>query len=328
MNEKALLRALFGVVAAYLVAASAPSALLASADEPIQSGGLQEGYPASSWGLGVVVPEGAKTLGGGTLRWENAANVTALVTLPSIENPDLPVYAVLSLMTAGGAVLQVGAGILGNETWWSAYADFDTNVDSVPPTYQQILNSSQPYMPQNSSVTISIFRSLNDTWFLEVRDVKTGSSVVHPYPAGAGSSRLKAGDQEAFALESYSRNQTTFENMGNLTMEALLVDGRPVVGGFYSYGDWAPSRNPLFVVGSLGSSPPIFISLDFESGSAVWSYVTHWGGADTGNSQSVGTMVALTLVVGLLAVAASAVLLVEISRKIGEARKSRDAPVH
>ena len=313
MRRGPCLRVLSCLVALCLVVSSesAPPRIFEASDQSFPG---QAGYPAASWALGVVAPEGAETAGGGTLHWEDVGNVTALVTLPTIRDPDLPVYAVLSLMTRDGSVLQVAAGVKANGTSWSTYADFDTNVDSVPPTYQQILNASQPQMPQGASISLSVFRSSSSSWFLKVVDLETGSSVKQSFPVPAAI-ELEPGDQEAFALESYSRNQTTFENMGSLTLSALLVDGRAVSGGLYSYGDWVPNRNPLFVVGSLGASPPLFVSLGLNGNTAAWSYFAQW--ADNGPSYSPTADVAfvLPLALALLVVVATGVLLLKTGRQ-------------
>lgn len=290
--------------------------MLEASDQSFPGQGV---YPVASWALGIVVPEGAEMAGGGALHWENVRNVTALVTLPSIGEPDLPVYAVLSLMTQDGSVLQVAAGIEANGTSWSTYADFDTNVDSIPPNYQQILNASQPQMSQDASISLSIFRSASGTWSLKVEDSQTGSSVIQAFPAGAAKG-LKAGDQEAFALESYSTNQTTFESMGNLTLSALLIDGEAVAGGLYSYGDWVPNHNPLFVVGSLGTSPPLFVSLTLGRDSAVWSYYAQWGGNSLSYSPMTDTTLVLPLAAALLVVAATGFLLARMKNRITRPR--------
>jgi len=284
-------------------------------EAPDQSFPSQGAYPAASWALGVVAPEGAEMAGGGSLHWEDARNVTALVVLPSIEAPDLPVYAVLSLMTQDESVLQVAAGIEANGTSWSTYADFDTNVGSISPSYQQILNASQPEMSQGASISLSIFQSASGAWSLKVEDSQTGASVTQAFPGGA-TRELRAGDQEAFALESYSRNQTTFENMGNLTLRALLIDGEAVAGGLYSYGDWIPNRNPLFVVGSLGASPPLFVSVALGGESAVWSYLAQWGGNGLSYSPTTETTLVLPLAAALLVVAAIGLLLTRMNSRI------------
>lgn len=283
-----------------------------------------KGFPASSWALGVVVPEGAVMTGGGVLHWEEVGNVTALLTLPLIGAPDLPVYAVVSLMMKDESVLQVAAGIPHNGTTWSVYADYDRDAGSVSPTYEQVLNSSQPQMSPGASVLISIFRSSAGVWSLKVEDVKSGAVVTKAFPASAPA--LKRGDQEVFALESYSKNQTTFQNMGHLSLNALFIDGESVGGGLYPYGDWSPNHDPLFVVGSLGTSPPLFISLVLGTSLAVWSFDTQWESNTLSHSPLTAASLVLSLALGLTVVAASAVLMAWTRRRV-EAENARQVKV-
>lgn len=80
-----------------------------------------------------------------------------------------------------------------------------------------------------------------------------------------------------FALESYSRNASTFGRMGNMTLESLLIDGCKVVDGWYPYGQWDAIRSPLFALGA--SNPPPFISRSLGGGGkAVWRYGPLWTG--------------------------------------------------
>lgn len=235
-----------------------------------------QAYSTSSWALGVVVPEGAPLQGGGSLRWEDANNVTASFTLPDISVPDGLVYAVLSVMTGNGSVLQAAVGIRHNESDWFTYSWSISSPSSVPLTYQWVLNASVPEVAPLANLTVSIFRS-SGPWSLRVLDESTGASVEHGFPSRQRAS-LRAGDQEVFSLESYSRSGSTFRNMGNLTLGGIFVDGARIEGGTYTYGGWDPSHNPLFAVGSSGSDPPTFISLgQTKGGSFVWEYATSWG---------------------------------------------------
>jgi hypothetical protein len=224
----------------------------------------------------VVIPEGAGVLGGGGVRWETVTNVTASLMLPDIASPDRIVYAILSTMTSDGTVLQAAAGALPNRTGWAAFAWSVTGADSGTPTYTWVLNASEPEMSPGANVSISIFHS-SGGWGLRVTDLDTGSSLESPFGAGLASA-LRAGDQEVFALESYSRTPATFQAMGNLTVRSILIDGKEVIRGCYLYGDWDMVHNPLFVVGSSGTSPPSFISAAAGSGgSYFWEYVGFWG---------------------------------------------------
>jgi hypothetical protein len=268
-----------------------------------QTTSAQGSYPVTSWALGIVLPEGAGLEAGNKLRWESVRNITAVVRLPDITRPDMPVYAVLSVMTDDGSVLQVAAGVYRNSGYWLAYSDFVPNAGSIPPSYEQILNSSKPQMLPNASVSISIFRS-SDLWNLRVVNTDTGTSVERAFPSGI-SPLLKTGDQEVFALESYSKNQTTFEDMGNLTLKPLLINSIPVIGGFYSYSDWDPAHNPLFAIGSAGARLPIFISLYYASDSAiVWGFTSQWEGTDMNYSGPVDMNLATSLVACAMAAVA------------------------
>ncbi len=257
------------LVAAMLVVSASASA---SAADPAGSG--KQSFPTTSWALGVVVPNGAGLQGGGKLNWEGVANLTAAVTLPSIALPDAIVYAVMSVMASDGSVMQTAAGVYPNRTVWLAYAW--SIPGSTPPTYQWMLNGSAPQMPPGANISMSIF-TVQGGWGLRVSDRDTGDFVYRQFPSGIPPA-LKAGDQEVFALESYSRSGATFQRMGNLTLHGILVDGEKVTSGFYAYGDWDPTHDPVFVVGSSGATPPSFISLDrIGSGSFAWGFAGFWG---------------------------------------------------
>ena len=238
-------------------------------------GQLAAGYPNSSWAIGVVVPEGAGLLGGENVHWEGVSNVTASLVLPDISSPDGRVYAILSVMTSDGSVLQAAAGALPNGTGWLGFAWLVNGAGSGAPTYVWVLNASEPAMSPRANVSISIFRS-SGVWSLSLTDLDTGSRAATTFPAGPAPA-LKQGDQEVFAFESYSRTQGTFRGMGNLTLNSLWLDGYMVVSGCYLYADWDMVHNPLFVVGSSGSSPPSFIyAKEGPSGSYLWSYGGVW----------------------------------------------------
>ncbi len=252
------------------------------------------GYSSTSWALGVVVPEGAQLQGGEALSWESVTNLTALTTLPSVSSPDGIVYVVLSAMAGDGSVMQVAAGVYPNSSIWLAFSWFVQGVQSPRPSYVWILNSSAPDMSAGDMVSLSIFLSFGQ-WRLGVADSTTGNETSRSFPSGIAQS-LKAGEQEAFALESYSRTAADFQSMGNLTLRGLYADGRRVTGGLYPYGGWDPARNPVFVVGSSGTSPPVFMSIGGGNGTVVWSYSEAWGG----NVAPVGAFWPAAVIVGLL----------------------------
>lgn len=255
-------------------------------------------YPNVSWALGVVVPQGAGIQGGGRVQWGSVRNVTAQVTLPNITRPDGIIYAVLSVMTSDRVVLQVAAGASADKDGWLAYSWCIRGLGSGPLSYQWMLNASAPRMDPNGNVSLSIFES-SGVWNLRVSDADSGLSVEKAFPTGVGTS-LKEGDQEVFALEAYTRTAETFRTMGNLTLGAVWLDGRKVVDGFYSYGQWDPNHSPVFIVGSSGSSPPSFIFLgESPPGSFFWTFSGTWlfGGGPTDGVEAVAI---LGLVVGAL----------------------------
>jgi hypothetical protein len=280
--------------------------LLLSASNRSQA---QENYPSTSWALGIVIPQGTGLEGGRTVQWGSVQNVTTDVTLPNISQPDQIVYAVLSMMTEDGQVLQVAAGVFPNSSVWLVYAWLFSDITSNPVQYQWILNSSLPEMLPNARVSISLFRSMTNTWELSVVDLDTDSSVERTFPSGIASS-FKAGDQEVLALESYSRSVSTFQEMGNLTLNSLLIDGMKVSSGFYTFnGGWQPDHSPLFVIGTEGTVPPTFISLQKGTGNLVfWNYTNPWSNTELVYPVGIVTIIFLALLVGSIIIMASVIL--------------------
>lgn len=271
---------------------SFPAAALASGTNQWQSAAA---YPNSSWAIGVVIPQGAGGLGGGSVHWEDVTNVTASLALPDISSPDGRVYAILSLMTSDGSVLQAAAGALPNRSGWLAFAWLVQGVSSGHPTYLWVLNASEPFMTPKANILISIFRSTG-AWSLRITDLDAGLEVSTAFPAGPASTP-RVGDQEVFALESYSRAQETFSDMGNLTLNSIWLNGMKVVSGCYFYSDWDMVHNPLFVVGSSGTSPPSFIyAQEGPPGSYQWSYAGVWVARGDPISGQVGALAVVALV--------------------------------
>ncbi|MGP8071181.1 MAG: hypothetical protein ACLP5V_14955 [Candidatus Bathyarchaeia archaeon] len=256
----------------------------------------QQHYPSGSWALGVVVPEGSQFADRGRLSWENATAVTAIVRLPNISFTDAPTLAVESVMASDGSVLQIAAGMYPNSTSWLAYGWYIGNLQAYPQSYDWVLNSSKPEMSAGASVSLSIYLSLGK-WHYRIEDISTNETVSGEY-ALAVSPAVKVGDQEVFALESYSTSNGVFANMGNLTLDTLSINGRRVSGGWYLYGSWDMSHKPLFVVGGL--EPPFYISLQ-QSGSTTftWSY-NEW---ETPEQPTPQTPVLPFLIAGLTLVA-------------------------
>ncbi len=262
----------FAAAAIWLFAFSTPTVPIAQQSTVPPPGSV---YPNVSWALGMVVPEGAGIQGGGKVQWETVRNVTAQVMLPNITRPDGVVYAVLSVMTSDRVVLQVAAGAAPGRDGWLAFSWCIRGLGTAQLTYQWLLNGTEPLMAPGGNISLSIFEA-SGVWNLKVSDSDSGVNAGKAFPSGIATS-LGAGDQEVFALESYSRSGNVFRSMGNLTMQGVLLDGRRVTDGFYSYGQWDPNHTPVFIVGSSGSSPPTFIYLgESAPGSYYWTYSGAW----------------------------------------------------
>jgi hypothetical protein len=145
---------------------------------------------------------------------------------------------------------------------------------------------------------MSLFRTA-EGWGYGLAAVGQGQEAVGAFP-GAPLAPFKVGDQEAFALESYTSNSSVLSSMGNLTLAAAEVDGARVVGGTYLFTDWDPSHNPLFVVGGQRAPGRVAVRVNGD-GSVVWSYSPAWSGG--------GPTVPVTLVAALVALAAAPVAL-------------------
>jgi len=250
-----------------------------AASNPNQTQGQ---YPSGSWGLGLVVPEGSEFVYGEKLSWANTTSVSLTVTLPNIGLTDYPVLAVESLMATDGSVMQVAAGLYPNDTSWLGYGWCIRNVQATPQVYEWVLNSSKPEMAPGATISLSIYLS-QGRWRFTIDDLTTHDRTEGSYASDLPK-LLKVGDQEVFALESYSTNSVVFANMGNLTLHALRVNGEQIIAGWYEYGSWDTRHNPLFVVGGL--TPPPYLSLSEVNGSVlVWSY-EQWFSSEQPQPQS------------------------------------------
>jgi hypothetical protein len=79
-----------------------------------------------------------------------------------------------------------------------------------------------------------------------------------------------------------------------------------VTKGWYYYGDWDTTHNPLFVVGGL--NPPPFISVrGLDNGTIEWNYI-EWTGSEQAFPLSLGVTV-LVLVAVTVVMALSVVIL-------------------
>jgi hypothetical protein len=270
---------------------------------PGAQGALQQGYAQSSWGIGIVVPDGSTLSGGGTLAWAAVTNVTVVVQIPEITNASESTYAVVSLMTQDGVVLQTAFGIYPGNSSWLVYSMFIGSINQNPQHYTWAINSSEPVAEPGDVVEISIYQSPGHVWSFRASNLNTSLSRQGAFGT-ITSEPPKDGDQEVFALESYSSDSSTFQSMGNLTLQSLLVDGKRVESGWYLFADWDMVHNPLFVVG--GAAPPEFIGASTsDDGRAVWYYAGYW----TGNGQADATGPILVAVAILLGAALSGVLL-------------------
>jgi hypothetical protein len=185
---------------------------------------------------------------------------------------------------------------------WLAYGWFIQSPESNPQTYAWVLNSSKPEMTAGALISLSIYISY-DSWMYKVEDITTHEGVNGKFPFDV-TPYFKVGDQEVFALESYSRSTNVFQHMGSFVLSALLVGGRMITKGQYFYGDWDTAHNPLFVVGGL--NPPSFISMNsFTNGTVTWTY-SEW----TGSGEAFQMNFPVTTVFGgLLAVGAISILI-------------------
>ena len=217
----------------------------------------------------MVIPENSRFTDGSRLSWESVTAVSLNVTLPNITFSDYPTLAVESLMAADGSVMQVAAGIYPGNSKWLAYGWYIADLKAYPQSYEWVLNSSKPEMAAGGPISLSISLS-RGRWGYRIENLRTHEVAVGQYSTTLPLT-LKVGDQEVFALESYTTSSAVFAHMGNLTLDALRINGRKIAAGWYGYGSWDARHNPLFVVGGL--EPPSYMSLqDTNGGTLVWGY--------------------------------------------------------
>jgi len=242
--------------------------ILAPISPPISLAG--EGWPAlastGSWALGVVIPNGASLLDGSRLNWSASSNLTVQLNLPRISQVDDTVYAIVSVMTRSGKVLQVAAGIYPGMSDWRVYVLYVMSPNSG--SYIWVANDSLPSMLPGASVSLSIFWAEGgwrySVWNLDSLEHSEGLIT------NDSSGSFRSGDQEVIALESYTVTDGVFATMGSMEATGILVDGSTVTGGWYILGGWDPLHNPLFVVG--GQDPPSFASASMSNTSIEWVY--------------------------------------------------------
>jgi hypothetical protein len=303
---------ILGFVTVLIAAAMTTQPVSAQTATSSQTDGSASYSNASSWALGVVVPNGVQLAGGGRLSWQDVTNVTAQVTLPQINQTDNTVLAVVSLMTSDGHVLQLAAGIYPQTETWLSYAWLITNIQASSQSYEWVVNSSAPEMSPGDAVTLSLFLS-SGAWNYVLTDVSSHQSMHGVFPHGEASPPT-GGDQEIFAMESYTESSSVFSSMGNLTLTSLAVDGQKVAQGLYFFSNWEGQGNPLFIVGGY-TEPPAFISIqNSDNGAVVWSYAGPW----TGEAPSLTLPVSLAAT-GILAacLVAAAIVFVRLRKSTG-----------
>jgi hypothetical protein len=233
----------------------------------------QDGAQLGSWALGLVAPDGSTFANSQHLLWQDAVNITAIVRLPFLNSTDNTVLAVLSIMLSDSSVLQISAGLFPGTNYWKAVGWYIRDITMNPQQYEWVLNSTEPLLIPGSSVLLSIFK-LNSGWEYKLVDEATGRAVQGLY-SSAAFLPPRSGDQELFALESYTSNSTVMVNLSNLTLVKAQVNGETLVGGTYYLTDWQPSRQPLFVVGGLPAPSGIGITA-LQNGTFVWRWSNTW----------------------------------------------------
>lgn len=232
-----------------------------------------EHYLNATWALGIVVPNGAKLEDGSIIKWSEVSNITAIIRLPNITRTDHRIYIVLSAMTASGTILQVAVGLSPNNTHWLTYAMIALNISSGT-NYMWRTEGSPPIMEVYHTISISIYSLKNNQgkyeWNYIVHDIITGESNSG-FLVDDNSHTFMDGDQEVIALESYTKKESIFSYMGNITLYSLLLNGKKVISGWYIYDGWDWTKHPLFVVG--GATPaPQYISISSNNGIIYWKY--------------------------------------------------------
>ena len=253
----------------------------------------------------------------GRVEWQDVKNVTTIFRMPNITRTDNTIYIIMSLMTSSGSIIQAAAGLYQNMSTWGSYGMDIVNPTSYPQKYNFVLGSSEPEITPGHFVSLSLYVSGN-AWNQKLTDLNSSRSINATFGASDQfPPTLRIGDQFVIAFESYTSNSTVFENMGNLTLNSVLVDGARVTGGLYAYSGWDNVHYPLFSVG--GGSPPNFVSVRvLGNGSAVWSFSSGW--SSSGSPSFPIEFMVVYLVAGavaVLAVSLTAILLVQ--RRRGKA---------
>ncbi|MEM3510581.1 MAG: hypothetical protein QXE57_04720 [Nitrososphaerales archaeon] len=220
------------------------------------------------WALGVVFSDGTLLENGVRLDWSKVSNITLVAKLPNISWTDNTIYLILSAMNIYGEVIQVAAGLNPNEQMWQIYAFYISDITHYPQTYIWIANRSLPQIMPGERVALALHLIEDEGWRFTAQNLNTGDASNGLFPAGKV--RLKNGEHEVFALESYTTNPIVFREMDEAVLEGIYVDGFKIVGEGYLLGGWDPLHKPLFLVG--GGNVPGFISVVKSSNQYKWVY--------------------------------------------------------
>ena len=220
------------------------------------------------WALGIAFSDGTPLEGGHKLDWSKVSNITAVIKLPNITWVDNTIYLILTVMNSNEEVFQVAAGLNPGQQMWLVYAFYIRNIAEYPQTYVWVANRTQPNMFPNDRISLALYVVGDKGWGYSVSNIRTGEKTNGSFPAS--SVCLKSGEQEVFALESYTSNPNVFKEMGEVVLEGVYIDGFKVEGEGYVLGGWDPFHKPLFLVG--GGSPPSFIAVIRDKNQYKWVY--------------------------------------------------------
>src|SRR3972149_5364119 len=73
------------------------------------------------WGLGITISDGIPLTDGDRVNWSSTRNITVVFRLPNISRTDARIYAIMSVMTTGGRMIQVAAGLEPSSPQWRGY---------------------------------------------------------------------------------------------------------------------------------------------------------------------------------------------------------------
>ncbi|MEM2292689.1 MAG: hypothetical protein QXX41_05385 [Nitrososphaerota archaeon] len=248
------------------------------------------------WALGIVIPDGAPTSDGETVKWDSSSNLTVVLNIPRINMTDGTIYAIVSVMTESGVVLQAAAGIEKGDSCWRSYAMYVRGVYSGKKEYVPVLLGSPPTFLPGDSAIISIYSGFSDeepAWFVRIINPSSREEVLVRFFSD-GSSRFMRGDHEVVALESYTKNEEVFRNMGEMVLESVFINGKRILGGWYVSDGQVFMSNLLFEVGAGEPVPSFLYLVNSNMSSAVWGY-SHGSWGQTENNSFLLLLGALLL---------------------------------